>query len=208
MSYWTYITGVITVSPMGRTQPEKRYILDTVLDHLPAVTGSEANMKVHVVQKYGHNSSSSCNEFDESLWYRRDADHDGWMRVQDEYLLVLEGSLRDRVYEETFHAFNKWLNRLAKRVSVDDILVRINGYSILSDSYKSYTFCDAEPYTKMSEWPSWCEEESGGEPAWAEYLMWESAKGTRYPMKLEYKYYNNPENDAEYERRVAYAKEE
>ena len=69
-------------------------------------------------------------------------------------------------------------------------------------------FCDVEPYTKMSEWPSWCEKESGGEPAWAEYLMWESAKGTRYPMKLEYKYYNNPENDAEYERRVAYAKEE
>ena len=25
MSYWTYINGTITVRPMGRTQPEKRY---------------------------------------------------------------------------------------------------------------------------------------------------------------------------------------
>ena len=38
MSAWTYITGVITVFPMGRTQPEKRYILDTILEHMPRVT--------------------------------------------------------------------------------------------------------------------------------------------------------------------------
>lgn len=30
MSMWTYITGVITVDPMGRTQPEKRYILGKI----------------------------------------------------------------------------------------------------------------------------------------------------------------------------------
>lgn len=28
MSNWTYINGTITVRPMGRTQPEKRYILE------------------------------------------------------------------------------------------------------------------------------------------------------------------------------------
>lgn len=41
MSWWTYINGSIVVYPMGRTQPEKKYILDTVLAHLPLVTGSE-----------------------------------------------------------------------------------------------------------------------------------------------------------------------
>jgi hypothetical protein len=40
MSWWTYINGMIKVSPMGRTQAEKTYILQTVLDHLPIVTGS------------------------------------------------------------------------------------------------------------------------------------------------------------------------
>ena len=37
MSYWTYVNGTVIVSPMGRTQAEKRYILDTVLSHLPRV---------------------------------------------------------------------------------------------------------------------------------------------------------------------------
>lgn len=41
MSWWTHINDTITASPMGRTQAEKRYILETVLDHLPLVTGSE-----------------------------------------------------------------------------------------------------------------------------------------------------------------------
>ena len=52
------------MSPMGRTQAEKRYILETVLEHLPIVTGSERDMNVHIVQKAGHDSSSSCDEFE------------------------------------------------------------------------------------------------------------------------------------------------
>ena len=51
MSYWTYLTGTVTVRPMGRTQAEKRYILDTVLEHLPLVTGSERDMNVYIIQK-------------------------------------------------------------------------------------------------------------------------------------------------------------
>lgn len=48
---------------MGRTQAEMRYILETVLSHLPPVTGSEENMKVHIVQKSGFNYNSSADEF-------------------------------------------------------------------------------------------------------------------------------------------------
>ena len=35
MSWWTYVNGLIMVEPVGCTQPEKRYILETVLAHLP-----------------------------------------------------------------------------------------------------------------------------------------------------------------------------
>lgn len=205
MSYWTYVTGVITVSPLGRTQPEKRYILDTVLAHLPVVTGSEKNMRSHVIQKSGTNGSSGCNEFGESLWFRRDADCDGWMRTQDEYFLVLEGDLRDRMYEDTFKELNKWINRLAKRVEIHDILVRLDGYSMNDGKTKSWVFNDAKAYGDMMELPSWCKQ-SGGELAWAEYLMWDSARNMDYPMKLAYKYYDDPENDAEVRRRMAYYK--
>ena len=62
MSWWTYINGTIEVRPMGRTQAEKRYILETVLNHLPLVTGSERDMNVYIIQENGTNSSSSCDE--------------------------------------------------------------------------------------------------------------------------------------------------
>ena len=34
--------------------------------------------------------------------------------------------------------------------------------------------------------------------------MWDRAKNTDFPMALQYKYYNDTENDAEFERRAAY----
>ena len=47
MSDWTYILGTITVMPIGRTTAEAKYILETVLEHLPQVTGTEGNMQVY-----------------------------------------------------------------------------------------------------------------------------------------------------------------
>ena len=135
MSYWTYVNGTITVHPMGRTQPEKRYILDTVLNHLPRVTGSEGDMNVYVIQKAGHNSSSSCDEFGEItnnlLDYYGYKSRNGWLQTQDEYILVVNGALRDREFNETFREFMKWTVRLGKRVGIEDILVEIKGYDKL-----------------------------------------------------------------------------
>jgi len=209
MSMWTYVNGTITVEPMGRTQAEKRYILDTVLNHLPLVTGSEKDMDVYIIQKNGTNSSCSCDEYGEqtnNLINRYDC-HDyrtGWLRTQSEYILVVNGSFRDREFNETFREFMKWLCRLAKRVLVTNILVKIQGYGkefVINDecNYNS-------PYHSMNEDPSWYKE-SNGEPCWAEHLMWDRAKGSRYPMLLMYKYFSDPENDAEVERRMKYNNE-
>lgn len=199
---WTYITGSITVDPMGRTQAEKRYILDTVLDHLPRVTGGEDDMHIHVVhRRCGPHGSSSHNEFQEWIPWKQN-------RVDNEYILVLEASLRHRHFEDTLREFNKWLNRLAKRVCVTEILVKLDGYSNSDFSGKQLIIANAEPYRQMEEWASWCTEKSGGEPAWAEYLMWDRAKDSGYPAVLAYKYFSDmPENDAEVERRLKYGKE-
>lgn len=187
MSYWTHVTGTIIVSAVGRTQPEMRYIIETVLAHLPKVTGSEDDMDVYIVQTNGHNISCSHDEF--GMCYKR-----GKMAtVQDKYILVLEGSLRDRMFDETFKELNNFLNRLAKQLHVDDILVSLKAYD------KVYIFKDAEVYYKMYEWPSWVNED--GEPAWWEYLMWDRGIDTWMPMALERKYYNNLNNDTEWERR-------
>ena len=197
MSYWTYINGTITVSPMGRTQAEKRYILETVLDHLPRVTGSERDMNVYIIQKNGYNSSSSHTEFGEWGGYR------DWKtlstEVQDEYILVVNASLRDRKFSETYREFQNWLCRLAKRVDVEDVLVEIQAYE---QSVIIRNTNDA--YGKMFEDPSWCN--GTGEPTWCEYLMWDRAKDSDYPMILGYKYFADEENDKEVERRLSYYK--
>lgn len=191
MSWWTYINGTITVYPMGRTQAEKRYILETILSHLPKVTGSEKNMYVHIVQKIGYNSSNFWDEFE--------IPSDKEIKTQDYYILVFEASLRDRTFKETFKEFNKFLNRLAKRVLIENILVSVKDFS------KEFVFKNEKPYSEMYEWPSWSNDT--GEPAWWEYLMWDRGIDTWMPMALERKYSNNPKNDVEWERRQKAMKE-
>lgn len=198
MSAWTYITGVITVFPMGRTQPEKRYILDTILEHMPRVTGSEQDMHVHVIQKHGYNCSSSHNEFGERIPWNRN-------ETQDKYFVVIEASLRDRYFEETLKELNKWLNRLAKRAGIEELLVKLTGTGKIDWKYKEIVISNSKPYEQMAEWPSWTDI-ANGEPMWCEYLMWERAKDDDYPMLLTYKYHNDVDNDAEVERRIAYMK--
>ena len=208
MSYWTYVNGTVTVSPLGRTQAEKRYILETVLDHLPFVTGSEKDMDVYIIQKAGHNHSSSHTEFGEWGGYRN------WKtlstEVQSEYILVVEGSLRDRKFDQTYREFQNWLCRLAKRVPVEDVLVEVRGYdrsSLVRNPHVQRKSSFSTVYEQMFEDPSWSKSNDTGEPTWCEYLMYDRAKNSDFPMILGYKYYNDEENDREVERRLAYLRD-
>lgn len=215
MSYWTYINGTVTVSPMGRTQAEKRYILDTVLDHLPRVTGSEGDMDVYVIQKNGYNSSSSCDEFGDRTNNLKDRygnkSYDrGWLQTQDEYILVVDAALRDREFEQTYREFMKWFVRLCKRVGCENVLVEIKGYrksTIINDrniQRKKNSFKSV--FDGLFEDPSWCNDSKDGykEPNWCEFMMWDRAKDSAYPMTLAYKYFNDKKNDEEVERRMKY----
>lgn len=176
MSSWTYISGVITVEPLGRTQPEKKYILDTVLDHLPRVTGSEGDMEVYFIQRKGYNSSCSADEFGYVTnnlvnSYGDKSRNGGWLRTQDTYLIVVDAALRDRAFEETLKEFNHWLCRLAKRIDVRDALVEINGYD------RNITIRNInDVYSNMFEYPSWSNYSKKEETKnWCEYLMWQNA---------------------------------
>ena len=211
MSYWTYINGTITVSPMGRTQPEKRYILDTVLSHLPRVMGSEGDMDVYVMQKNGHNNLYSCDEFGEVTnnltdYYGNKSRKRGWFETQDDYILVVDGALRDREFDHTYREFMKWIVRLGKRIEIKNILVEVKGYdrySIIKNEYvQNRKYLYQNVFSNLFENPSWCNET--GEPTWTEYLMWDRAKNSNFPMILGYKYFSDEENDKEAERRLNY----
>lgn len=208
MSYWTEVNGTITVVPMGRTQAEKRYILETVLDHLPRVTGSEGDMDVYVIQKNGFDCCSSHTEFGEWGGYKN------WKtlstEMQSEYILVVNAALRDREFEQTYREFMKWLVRLCKRVGCEDVLVEVKGYdksTIIKNrniQRKKYSFKSV--FDDLFEEPSWYNRKNGEhkEPNWCEYLMYDRAKDSSFPMMLAYKYFADPENDAEVERRMDY----
>lgn len=149
MSNWTYVQGLIELDVPGRTQAEKNYILQTVIDHLPKVTGSEKSMNLYTIQTAGHDSWQNFDEF-----YNRVED----FRTQSRYFLVLDGNLRDRYYEDTFKELNKFLNRLGKRLMVDSVYVRLYNYE------RSHIFTNKNDcYGKMFD----------SENPWYSYLMWE-----------------------------------
>lgn len=200
MSYWTYIQGTIIVTPLGRTQAEKTYILNTVLDHLPSVTGSERDMNVTFTTLSNAKSSSSCDEFCQRTDNLRTIYGDrsyknGWMDVQENYMIIVNGNLRDREFDQTYREFLNWLCRLAKRVDVWNTLVRIKGYK----KEKVINYSDYNnPLLQMFEDTSWYQRRKGErypEPNWCEYLMWNRGKNTDLPALLAYKYYADEEND-------------
>lgn len=165
MSEWSYITGVITVRPLGNTQAQKEYVLKTVLDHLPEVSGSEDAMHVYITQKAGYNNISSCNEFMRNI--------PGGVKTQDEYLLTVDANLRDGNFDETYKMFCKWLFRLSKRIIIYNVFVMISDYwkETIINTNKLYDYYEYELN-------------------WNDYLYWEQSKNNGIPRKLR-KYYEN-----------------
>ncbi len=182
MSNWTHINGVITVMPLGRTQEEKEFILKTVLNHLPIVSGSEMDMETHIVQRWGHNCSSNCDEYGfrtnnlRSDYGNRSRTY-GLFQTQDEYYIVLDADLRDRYFDQTYKEFQKWICRLAKRVIIIDALVCIKEEY---EGKKVIISNDYDKYHSMWETPSWGWKRKDGldkdETNWCEHLMWKEVE--------------------------------
>lgn len=178
MSFWSYVRGMVEVELLGCTQAEKRYILETVLNHLPHVSGSENDMKIYIIQKDGYNCSSSCDEFMQHS--NKGNGTYGSFETQCTYFLLVDGNLRDRAFEETYKEFQKWLCRLAKRMPVIDVMVEVKGYN------KAVMIRNGNnQYTNMLEAGSWYDKDSIN---WCEYLMWEQAENSYLPDILAEKY--------------------
>lgn len=206
MSRWTYINGEVKVSPMGRTLEEQEYILKTVLNHLPIVTGSETSMRVDVV-RLGHTCNSSHDELGnnynrpnlEGKWERY-----FWHKSNYAFKLVLTSALRDTSLGEIYKLFWKWLVRLSKRVYVDYVLVDINDY------YAHRIIHYPDGLHDLFETPTWASEKKDiedVEPNWCEYLMWDRDNHSMLPVEYIYKYYNDKEVDEEMIRRLRFHKE-
>ena len=190
MSHWTHIRGIVIVSPFGETQAEKTYVLDTVLSHLPKVTGSEKNMVVTSLINPGYDLLSSHDELN-------NYSIDDWIRKQSRYTLVLNGDLRDREYAQTYRELIEWLYRLAKRISVEELLLKIdNGCG------RETILSNAEYFCELFEYPSWSPGgQQDGTSNRFEYLTWERDPFSGLPLSIIARDYDDPEVCEELERR-------
>ena len=159
MSRWMNISGVIDVTPVsGFTPRQERYVLETILDHLPVVSGSESDMTAHVVRKTG---LSHDTDFDElGYWVnnrpRKRDGNGGW-------LILVHGELRDSTFDETKREFTKWLFRLARNVIICSIFVRVyegygslRGRTIVFDDEKPLDLVDSKkPIPLIGYIPQW-----------------------------------------------------
>ena len=158
MSWWTYVTGVIVVDVPARTTEQAEYIMKTVLNHLPQVTGSEGNMQVYMALSRYRYTSQSWDEFGNSTKNMID----GSFEIYHGFLLTVSGNLRDREVPQAYREFVHWLCRLSKRVGVEDICVKITDHD-----GKERLITDHSPFDNMYETESnWVEQIEG--PRWWE----------------------------------------
>ncbi len=138
MSYWTYVTGVIEVDTCARSDAEAMYLAQTVVNHLPRITGSERNAEFHFSRPDGYCSSSNVDEFDKpSNLY--DDRHFRMFTTQEKILITVHGNLRDRTFKATLRETTKMLARLSSRLWVRECLVRVR-----SDMGETFIFDNPE----------------------------------------------------------------
>lgn len=149
MSSWTYVRGMISVDPVGETTAEKVFVVQTVLDHLPTVTGSEKNLFVYVTPSmyYG----LSCRE-DSGYGYRS-------RRVAPHFLITVEGDLRDREFNQTKAEVMRWICRLGKRLFITDICLTVR-----DQCGRKVVLTDERPLLDLYEGPHWIVKY--GKPKW------------------------------------------
>ena len=154
MSYWTYVMGVIEVDTCARSDAEAMYLAQTVVSHLPRITGSERNAEFYFSRPNEYYSSSTVDEFNRpSNLY--DDRYFRMFTTQEKVLITIHGNLRDRTFKETLREATRMLARLSSRLWVRECLVRVR-----SDMGETFVFDN----------PKWlCEREITD---WARSLLW------------------------------------
>lgn len=162
MSMWTYVRGVILVDTWADYTPAALYQAQSVVDHLPRITGSEGPVQFYVTSRRGYNMVRFCDEYDQQSNLGEGRFQDKF-KSQSEVLITLCGNLRDRMLPQTLRETTRALTRLASRLDVGTCLV-----SIEDDCGQRFLFNNPEWLRQIpnSDWllqhcvaRHWCEEE-------------------------------------------------
>ena len=107
MSLWCYVRGIIVADTFAEYTPAALYRAQSVVDHLPRISGSEGDAQFYIVTKRGHNQTMFGFE------------------AQSQVLISICGDLRDSWLPQTLPEVTKALARLASRLSIDTCLVSV-----------------------------------------------------------------------------------
>lgn len=145
MGLWTCIHGVLTVNPFGCTVAEQEYVLKTVLEHQPMIWQDGGLMDVHVNRRSIGNCYSTCDRFGNrtDLLYTCSG---GCFERSTDFFITLDARIDDVL---SCSEFMHWLCRLAKRVLVKDVLVRLQndlGMNVTLDHLRLTTDVFEEMY--------------------------------------------------------------
>ncbi|MFR2774801.1 MAG: hypothetical protein ACLTBR_03105 [Anaerostipes sp.] len=176
MSVWSYISGTVIVRALGSTIHEEEYILHTVLSHLPRV-GSEGDMNTYVNRKKLIYGRTYTDEFGQ----KSNLIGEKGREIDLRYIITLDASLRNVGFQGCVKKFVKWLNRLSKRIYIEDILVKIEGcdnHLIIDDPVQ---------YQMMYECGD-INSEDKSNINWCDYMRWERAENSDLPKVLRCKY--------------------
>lgn len=124
MSMWTHVNGVIEVHTPARSSAEAMYMAQTVVEHLPRITGSERNVEYYFNLVHLPSWAKQPDEFipyDLTNYQYFCSDP-----KQNRVLVTLHGDLRDRMFEQTLRETAKTLIRLSKRLWINSCLVSVN----------------------------------------------------------------------------------
>ena len=151
MSYWTHVFGTIKVEPLGYSDHAREFVLKTLLDHMPEVSGSEGPMRIEVAKSQYQTLFSTSDEFGQEAKGRR-----SFFGQTAAFFITVYGNLRDRMFDQTKGEFDTWLEELARRTRVREIMVRVT-----SDCGDEQNYLDAAPYYDMFCVPSYKRDDFG-----------------------------------------------
>lgn len=141
MSNWTYVNGVIEVDTYARSTPEALYKVQTAINHLPRITGSEGDVEFYVNIKHGYCMSSNADEFGQfsNLYNNREWNS---FETQSRIVITISDELRDRYFDETLKETTLMLSRLGRRLQILNCILAVKGFDIRQKKMKSFVFHD------------------------------------------------------------------
>lgn len=125
MSKWTNVTGIIKANTYCGSSAKSLYYAQDTIDHLPRITGSEGSASVHVMLADGYNVISNMDNWGQraNLGNGNNGDYEYQSRV----LITIDGSLRDRDFNQTLRETSRCLFRLGRHMPIDRMLVMVSG---------------------------------------------------------------------------------